>query len=112
MKNGKTTWVFFLYKSRKFWSVSSEFKLECKTSISNLNDWIYTIDGKLDKIPHGANLIKFTEHQRKELINWYDCNSGSSPVGDDVATLMKRTGLSAKQIKHFMEYRRKQDRKG
>ena len=78
----------------------------------NLNDWIYTIDGKLDKIPHGANLIKFTEHQRKELINWYDCNSGSSPVGDDVATLMKRTGLSAKQIKHFMEYRRKQDRKG
>ena len=77
-----------------------------------MNDWIYTIDGKLDKISHGANLIKFTEHQRKELINWYDCNSGSSPVGDDVATLIKRTGLSAKQIKHFMEYRRKQDRKG
>ena len=72
----------------------------------------YAIDGKLDGIPHGANQKKFTEHQKTELINWYDCNSGIYPVGDDIATLMKRTGLSAKQIKHFMEYRRKQDRKG
>ena len=32
-KTKKTTFVFFLYKYRKFWSVSLEFKLECKTFI-------------------------------------------------------------------------------
>ena len=32
-KRKKTTWVFFLHKYRKFWSVTSEFKLECKTFI-------------------------------------------------------------------------------
>ena len=32
-KTKKTTWVFFLYKYRKFWSFSSEFKLERKTLI-------------------------------------------------------------------------------
>ena len=34
MKNQKkTTWVFFLYKYRKFLSISSEFKLERKLFI-------------------------------------------------------------------------------
>ena len=32
-KNEKTTWVFSLYKYRKFRSVSLEFNLERKTSI-------------------------------------------------------------------------------
>ena len=32
-KTKKTTWVFFLYKYRKFWSISLEFKLERKTFI-------------------------------------------------------------------------------
>ena len=32
-KTKKTTWVFFLYKYRKFWSISSEFKLEHKKFI-------------------------------------------------------------------------------
>ena len=32
-KMKKTTWVFFLYKYRKFWSVSLEFNLERKTFI-------------------------------------------------------------------------------
>ena len=32
-KTKKTTWVFFLYEYRKFWSISSEFKLELKTFI-------------------------------------------------------------------------------
>ena len=32
-KTKKTTWVFFLYEYRKFWSISSEFKLERKTFI-------------------------------------------------------------------------------
>ena len=32
-KTKKTTWVFFLYKYRKFWSISSEFKLEHKSFI-------------------------------------------------------------------------------
>ena len=33
------TWVFFLYKYKKFWSISSEFKLERKTFI--LEVYIY-----------------------------------------------------------------------
>ena len=32
-KTKKTTWVFFLYKYRKFWSISLEFKLERKSFI-------------------------------------------------------------------------------
>ena len=32
-KTKKTTWVFFLYKYRKFWNVSSEVKLERKSFI-------------------------------------------------------------------------------
>ena len=32
-KMKKTSWVFFLYEYRKFWSISSEFKLEHKTFI-------------------------------------------------------------------------------
>ena len=43
-KTKKTTWVFFLYKYRKFWSVSLEFKLEHKTFI--LDVWICSIGVK------------------------------------------------------------------
>ena len=37
-KTKKTTWVFFLYEYRKFWSVSLEFKLERKTFILDVSE--------------------------------------------------------------------------
>ena len=40
----------------------------------------YAIDGKLDK-PEPGN-FKYTEHQRKELNNWYVCNSGGTIKGE------------------------------
>ena len=44
-KTKKTTWVFFLYKYRKFWSFSSEFKLERKTFILDMcvSIWFFSL---------------------------------------------------------------------
>ena len=39
-KTKKITWVFSLYKYRKFWTVSLEFKLERKTSILEVCTYI------------------------------------------------------------------------
>ena len=71
----------------------------------------HTIDGKLDKIPRGSQWIKFTEHQRKELNNWYVCNSGGTVRGE-LDTLITRTGLTAKQITKYMNNRREKEKKG
>ena len=50
-KTKKITWVFFLYKYRKFWSISLEFNLERKLFI--LDVWV----GKSDiKWPQNKNL--------------------------------------------------------
>ena len=71
----------------------------------------HAIDGKLDKVEPGSHLIKFTEHQRKELNNWYVCNSGGTVRGE-LDTLMTRTGLTAKQITKYMNNRREVEKKG
>ena len=71
----------------------------------------HAIDGKLDKVEPGSHLIKFTEHQRKELNNWYVCNSGGTVRGE-LDTLMTRTGLTAKQITKYMNNRKEKEKKG
>ena len=69
----------------------------------------YAIDGKMDKVEPGN--FKLTEHQRKELNNWYVCNSGGTVRGE-LDTLITRTGLTAKQISKYMNNRKEKEKKG
>ena len=90
----KTTWIFFLHKYRKFWSVSSEFKLEHKIFI------LEVCSLNIQKI----NGFAFWRYTKFEICNWiyiffwmYSVNN----IKNVIKYILKKTGEFQK-IRSFL----------